>query len=394
MKVLLLSNGTGGGHNSAALALKEEFQKQGREAVMIDPFSLKGKHLGKLTSTIINQTYIKSVQRIPKVFGFFYHCGELLGKYIKDGPIRTPVYYSNYTMAERLYKYIRKEQFDAILCTHPYPSEMLAAIHARDHHIPPTFWISTDYHCIPLTRESQADNYIIASPDLLEEYVSYGIPEYKLYPIGIPVKKEFRTEMTKAEAREALGLEQDKRYIMISGGSVGSGKLLESVALMAGRFLIDSNVSIIAICGSNGFLYKQMKKLFSGKVILMEHTDRMAEYMIAADVVITKPGGLSSTEAAALGKPIIFISPIPGGLEILNIGFFQEHGMALYAKSINLELLECLKQLQDQDLTADMIANQKKYINRDAATDIVTLVEEKVNCGAHFRADRSRRLHG
>lgn len=390
MKVLILANGTGGGHNAAAFALKEEFRKYGHQAIMMDPFELKGKTSGKLTSSFVNNTYTKAVQKIPHVFGFFYNLGEIFNKHVTDGPLMTPVYYWNYNMAERLYRFITKNKFDAVIAAHPYPGEMLHAIRERDHFLPPTFWVSTDYHCIPMTRETNLDNYIIASPDLMEEYIARGIPESHLYPIGIPVKKEFRTGLTKEQARVALGLDQDKKYIMISGGAVGSGKILEGVTLLAGRYILNSNVRIIAICGENGFVYKQIKRLFSGKVILMEHTDRMAEYMTASDIVITKPGGLSTTEAASLGKPIIFMSPIPGGLESSNVKFFQEHGMALYAKSMQKDLLSCVDKLQDEDFADQLIENQKKYINPDAATDIVRLVEKKVEVGSFLRKDLSR----
>ena len=390
MKVLIVSNCTGGGHNAAAFALKEEFRKLGHEAVMMDPFELKGRTSGKITSTIVNKTYTKAVQKVPHIFGFFYNLGEIFNKHATDGPVMTPVYYWNYNMAERLYRFITKSGFDAVITCHPYPGEMLHAIRQRGHFLPPTFWVSTDYHCIPLTREGNQDNYVIASPDLIDEYVSLGVPEHHLYPIGIPVKKEFRTKLTQEQARTALGLEQDKKYIMISGGAVGSGKILEGVTLLAGRYLIDSNVRIIAICGDNGFLYREIKRLFPGKVILMEHTDRMAEYMIASDIIITKPGGLSSTEASSLGKPLIFISPIPGGLEASNVKFFQEHGMALYAKSINRDLLKCVDQLKDPTVAEQIIENQRKYINKNAATDIVRLVEKKVECGSYLRKDMTR----
>lgn len=382
MKILILSHGTGGGHNAAAGALKEEFRSRGHQVTMMEPFELKGKVRGDMTSTFVNQLYIKSVQRIPHVFGFFYSLGEIYNKTVTDGPIMTPVYYWNKNMAKPLYNHIQKEKYDAIVTTHPYPGEMLAAIRNSGHHaLPPTFWVSTDYHCIPMTRETNMDNYIIASPDLVPEYVERGIPKEKLYPLGIPVRKEFRTGLTKEQARTALGLEQDKKYFLISGGAVGSGKILEGVTLLAGRYLIDDSVRIIAICGANNFLYRQMKKLFSGKVIMMEHTDRMAEYMIASDVIITKPGGLSSTEAASLCKPLIFISPIPGGLEGSNVKFFQSHEMALYAKSINKHLIKSVEQYQDEAFAEKVSRNQDIYINRDAATDISRLIEQKVEVG-------------
>lgn len=377
MKILILSNGTGGGHNTAAAALKTAFEARGHKVDLMDPFSLKGKVSGKLTSSLINNTYIKSVQKVPKLFALTIGLGELYRELFRNTSVHSPVYYVNFDMHKKLDRLFKKKHYDAVVMTHLYPGEMLAGMRAKGYSTPMTFWISTDYNCIPFTEEADSDYYVTASPELTREYTDWGIPREKICPLGIPVKPDCNEEKTKEQAKKDLGLDPDKKYILIAGGSVGSGKLMEAVTLLAGKFLLNDDVRIVAICGDNKMLYKQMKKLYAGKVIMHRRTTHMADYMRAADIVISKPGGLSSTEAAVIGTPLIFISPIPGGPERPNIRFFCDHGMALYAQKLTRELIPAINELKSADALEEMIRRQHQHVNSHAAEDIVKLVEEK-----------------
>ena len=378
MNILILANGTGGGHNAAAQALKLEFEKRGHTVDFMDPYSLKGKLSGQLTSEIINQTYIKSVQLVPKLFGLTYNMGAVWRKVFFNTSVHSPVYYSNRYMHKPLNKLFKKNHYDAVVMTHLYPGEMLASMRDDGYETPPTFWISTDYNCIAFTEEANSDYYVIASEELKEEYLDWGIPYEKIYPLGIPVNPAFNEKKSRAQCKLELGLDPDKHYFLISGGSVGAGNLLETVALLMGRFILDDDKAIIAICGNNEKVYKRLKKLYPEKLIMHRHTDKMADYIRASDVFITKPGGLSSTEAAVLGTPLIFTQPIPGGPESENIKYFEKHGMAIYVKSIARDLLPAIKKLQDSDVVGPMVRRQHAVINAKAAEDIVKLVEEKV----------------
>ena len=377
MKVLIMANGTGGGHLAAAYALEEAFEQHGHEATVMDPFSLLGDVRGRLKSGVVNNLYIRSVQFVPHLFGFVYRLGAMYWRLFRNVPqVKSPVYYSNRSVWKPLEALFEKEQYDAVLTTHLYPGEIMAAMRAHGMYVPPTYWVSTDYDCIPYTEEADCDHYIIAHPDLVPEYTDWGIPAERIHPLGIPVRRRFSEEMTREEAKRELGLDPDKHYFLISGGSVGSGKLVEAVTLLSARYLKRDDVEFIAICGKNEQIYRRMKKLFSWKVRMLRHTDKMAEYMKACDAVITKPGGLSTTEAAIIGTALIFISPIPGGPETANIRFFEKYRMGLYAESITMELTGTVEELlSDPARVEQMVDRQKKTINRTAAEDIVELVE-------------------
>ncbi len=380
MKILILANGTGGGHLAAAYALQEAFEKRDHQVTVLDPFTLLGETRGRLKSGFINNLYIRSVQFVPHLFGLTYTLGEYYREIFRNVPsIKSPVYYSNRSVWKPLEELFQKEQYDAVLTTHLYPGEIMAGMRDHGMYVPPTYWVSTDYDCIPYTEEAVCDHYITAHSELTSDYEFWKIPKEKIHPIGIPVKDQFSSDMSREEAKRELGLDPEKHYFLISGGSVGSGKLVEAVTLLSTHYRDRDDVEFIAICGNNEFIYRQMKKLFSHKVRMLRHTDRMAEYMKACDAVITKPGGLSSTEAAVTGTALIFISPIPGGPEKANIRFFQKHGMALYADTIALELTGLVQDLLlEPGRVERMTLAQKNTINENAADDIVGLVEETV----------------
>ena len=343
----------------------------------MDPFSLLGDVRGRLKSGVVNNLYIRSVQFVPHLFGFVYRLGAMYWRLFRNVPqVKSPVYYSNRSVWKPLEALFEKEQYDAVLTTHLYPGEIMAGMRAHGYKVPPTYWISTDYDCIPFTEEAACDHYVIAHPELVPDYLHWHIPEERIYPLGIPVRAKFAEPATREQAKRELGLNLDKHYFLISGGSVGSGKLVEAVTLLATHYRDREDVEFIAICGKNEWIYRQMKKLFPHKVHMLRHTDRMAEYMRACDAVITKPGGLSSTEAAVTGTALIFISPIPGGPETANVRFFERHGMAIYAETVALELTDLVQELLSQPAEVEQMArHQQETVNAHAAADIVSFVE-------------------
>lgn len=389
MNILLLSCGTGGGHNAAAAAVKEALEQRGHTVEWMEPYSLLGDWRGRWVTQAVNKSYIRSVQRTPHLFGVTYQLGALYEKYLyKPFGVPSPVYGANLLMRKPFARLFAETHFDAVVVTHVYPGEILAGMRNSGMDIPPVFWVSTDYDRTAYTEETHCDYYVIAHEDLTRDYTDWGIPEEKLFPLGIPVLKSFRQNLTKQQARQQLDIPEDHSFILVSGGSVGSGKLLETVTLLAGRYRVNDRVSIIAVCGHNLWLYRRLRKVFGDNVLMLGHTDRMAEYMAAADLIIAKPGGLSTTEAAVIGRPLIFISPIPGGPEKANIRFFTHRNMARYAKNIGLDLLPLIDTFKDPAYCHYLASRQKAVIHADAADQIARLVEERAGDSSRTRTSR------
>ena len=168
MKALILSCGTGGGHNAAGRAIKEELERRGDSVLMLNPYDLAGKHTAKR----IDETYIKTVQAAPRVFGAVYSAGNAY----RNLPFRSPVYFANAAMTKKLQKLFEKERPDVVFMPHIFPAEIITNMKNRGMAVPKTVFIATDYTCIPFTEETDCDAFVIPSNKLTAEFLRRGIP--------------------------------------------------------------------------------------------------------------------------------------------------------------------------------------------------------------------------
>lgn len=368
MDALILSCSTGGGHNTAGHAIEDELKKRGWQVTFLNPYTLVGQGL----TDCIDRAYVKLAQRAPHLFGVVYQLGNLYRKL----PWKSPVYHLNRKMAPVLAAYLKEHPVDVIFMPHLFPAEIITQMKKQGYALPKTVFIATDYTCIPFTEETDCDAYVIADRKLLAEYTACGIPKEKLYPLGIPVRKEFPCELSAAEAKKRLGLRADTQYVLLSGGSIGAGKVEISARMLWAHYrLAHRQVELIVVCGNNQRLYRRLSKSRPARkgMTVLSYTDQMALYMRACDVVIGKPGGLSSTEAAVTGTALLFLPPIPG-CESRNISFFTRKGMgiACFGHS-SRELCRMCDQALKKEIQKTMLINQKKHSRKTAAVDICDL---------------------
>lgn len=355
-----MSCGTGGGHNAAARAIQEELERQGHRATLMNPYALRSQR----TVERVDDVYISVAQRSPRTFGFVYKLGELYRRL----PWRSPVYFFQRKTAKALEEFLRRERFDVVLCTHVYPAEMLTVLKNRGVTLPRVIFVATDYACTPFTEETDCDAYVIPHPALAEEFRSFGIPAQKLHPLGIPVGGAFSQSVTRQEARAALGLAEEETYLLISGGSMGAGVLKKAVKQLYAQWA--GKARLIVICGTNDRLYKTLDKRYGQGVTLLRSTDQMALYLRACDLYLTKPGGLSSTEAAVAGVPLVHLPPIPG-CETRNARFFAQRGLSIPQKELDRAAL----------LASEAVRRQREDIPPGAAGRVCALAQDLVAQG-------------
>lgn len=368
MEALILSCGTGGGHRTAAQAVAEELTRRGHTVTALDPYDLVSNDL----AAKIGNMYIRLVQKAPSLFGAVYRLGDAY----QNLPFHSPVYWMNGKMGKYMQKYLTEHSFDIIISTHIFPGEIFAHMKKDGYSVPRVILIATDYTSIPFTEETNSDFYIIPSGELQAEFRKKGTPAEKLLPYGIPVRKSFSAAMTQARARRLLQLAPDRRYLLLSGGSIGAGHIRTAMRILEHYLQEKKDTELIVICGSNHKLYKKLSRRYgkNPRIHLLQSTSKMAVYMKACNVFLTKPGGLSSTEAAVAGIPMIHIPPIPG-CETRNVDFFARHGMALPIRSLKFQLLPMLRLMEDENQVQEMKENQAKYINQRASEDICDFVE-------------------
>ena len=357
MKVLILSCSTGGGHNSCARYIEQEFRKNKIEANFINYLSLVGEKQAKRAEKL----YLKSVSGNGKIFKIVYKIGELYNK----TRIKSPVYFFNSLNKKRLLKYIKNNNYDLVVCTHLFPALSMTKIKKKNDI--PLINVATDYECIPFWNETKPDDFIIPSDLLIESFTKKRIKKEVLKPLGIPVSSSFK------KVSKSLVLPDDKEIVLITSGSMGFGKLNDIVKLILKRI---KNIYLLVVCGNNVNLYNSLKKIKNKNLIVIGFTDKMNELMKRSKVIITKPGGLTTTEVATLHKPLIHMMPIPG-VENYNAKFYSENKMSLCANNEEEIINDIKKILNDKNLEKEIVDNQKKIINENSASDFVKYIVEK-----------------
>ena len=367
MKILILSCNTGEGHNSAGKALAEYARLQGDEAEFMDIMMLGGKRV----SHFVGGGYVSVVKHAPALFSLLYKIGGL----VSSSRHKSPVYYANALLAGRLKRCLDGNDFDVIVTPHLFPAETLTYMKRKKMLRQKVVAVETDYTCIPFWEETECDYYILPHPSLIGEFAGKGIPEEKLKPFGIPVRPAFSKPGKKAEARKICRIPEDASVYLIMSGSMGFGKVNLFVARLLRR--LGPNEYIIVICGSNQKLRKVLHTAFGRhpQVRILGYTEHISAYMDACDVIFTKPGGLTSTEAAVKGIPIVHTRPIPG-CETKNLEFFTERGLSVTAPKMGGQIDAGQALLHDRARREEMCAKQRQVIPRNAAAEIWRLLRE------------------
>lgn len=371
MEALILSCSTGGGHNAAGFAIKERLIQQGHHATMMDPYELVSSRLAKF----IGNVYIKIAQKTPRLFGFIY----LLGEEYRKLPFSSPVYFANRKLARLLDQYLKAHPADVIIMPHLFPAEIITYMKYKGMKVPKTVFIATDYTCIPFTEETNCDYYVIPSKELRQEFVKRGIPAEKLQPFGIPARCAFSAPVSRADARKELGLSPDKFYLLVSGGSIGAGNLKKVIHILCSYLQKQGKMECIVICGNNARLYQKLRgtALKYPQLRVIASTSQMDLYLKACNIYLTKPGGLSSTEAAIAEIPCIHITPIPG-CETQNRSYFAKRHMSIPLNDAKIELIPIIRQIMENkdNICGKIKLAQQKHINHSACQDICRWLEE------------------
>lgn len=328
MRVLLLSANTGEGHNATARAIMEVYESRQIPCQMEDTLSFLSPGFSKF----ICDWHIRLYRYGPKLFDFGYRFAEVTA----DPDEFNPIYELLSLGAKKLRDWIAEQGFDAVICSHAFAGLMVTEIRRVWGLDIPCYFVATDYTCHPTVEQCQLDGYFIPTADQIGEFEAADIPVDRVHPYGIPVRQVFYRKEAKQEMREKLGLEQDCVYALLMGGSMGCGPI-EKIAknLVAS---VPENARIIVFCGNNPELLASMEKLQSPQLIAKGFTTNVDEYMDAADLIITKPGGLSSTEAANKALPMVFFNTI-GACESRNFNYFLSKGYAL-GSTLELEVVD------------------------------------------------------
>lgn len=371
MKALVLSISTGQGHHATGQAVALCFESLGVSCATLDAY----EYVEPMLKGLVSKGYLISTKYIPKISSKAY---DLVVKKSKPMSNYSVGKLTNTFMAEELMGYLEEYRPDVVICTHVLSAAMMSVLKERGEWNGIVAGIVTDFTLHPLWEECGYIDYYITPSELLEYQMrNKGLDIRKMLPFGIPIRQEFSQTIEQTEARQKLDLDESKPTILLMSGSMGYGKIDRSLQKIDE---LPMDFQIMVVCGNNKRMYRKIQKMQSAlkkDVRVYGYVDNVYMMMDAADCIITKPGGITSSEALAKGLPMIMVNPIPGH-EQRNAEFMLNNGLALYAtKSFPVD--EAVFSLfRHPERVEDLRHTVALYGKKDAANSLCQFLIEKV----------------
>ena len=357
-KVIIFYASYGGGHLNAAKSIQNCILKKYPQidVELIDCMKYVNITIEKITTA----AYREMAKKAPWAWGRIYSDSQ-------KGPLAHISSRSNKIMAIKLLKLLKEKTPDLIISTHPFGSQMCSYLKRKGKINSKIATIMTDFapHDQWLVGSDYTDYFFVAHEKMKNYLISKGINTNKIFVTGIPISERFSENFNREEIFKELNLPENQKTILFFGGGeygLGKTKTIEILTCLAKNF---NNISIIAISGKNtkmkeSFLeiVKNFKRENNIKVI--EFTNKVPELMSIADLVVTKPGGLTTSESLASNLPMIIINPIPGQEEE-NAEFLESKGIAIWIK----------KHDNPEIIFNDLFNNPEKLIQMKEKTKIL-----------------------
>ena len=365
-KVLLLSASVGAGHVRAAQAVEKAFKGVGgqREVRHVDTLEFTSKVFRHLYS----KAYIELVNKLPEVPGWFY---DKFDTPWKNERRRLALDKLN---TRPFVKLLREYQPDLIICTHFLPAEIVSWLKAKERIASRQAIIVTDFDVHAMWLCHHYEQYFVAIDESRAYLEALGIPRDKITVSGIPIDPVFALTKDKQQMRLKHGLAPDRATILLSAGGFGVGSV---DALVNSLLPLQHSAQIVAICGHNEELKERLAKLAArikpdATVIVKPfgYTQEMDELMAASDVVLGKPGGLTTSEALAKGLVFVIVNPIPGQEE-RNSDHLLEAAVAIRCNNLATLAYKLDRLFADPERFAAMQAKAYGMAQPHAARDIV-----------------------
>jgi processive 1,2-diacylglycerol beta-glucosyltransferase len=370
-KVLVLSASAGAGHIRAAEAVERVINEMcvARAVRHVDTLD----YTNKLFRRLYSKAYIDLVNNAPEVLGWLY---DQLDKPWKNERRRLALDKLN---TRPFVKLLKEYQPEIVVCTHFLPAEIISWLRAKERLSCRQVIVVTDLDVHAMWLCHHYEHYFVALDETREHMMKLGIPHAKLTVTGIPIDPVFAEAKDKHEMRRKHGLLPDRTTILVSAGGFGVGSLEH---LMASLLELKHPAQVISICGRNQEMKRQLDELAARlptdntvAVKALGYTTAMDELMAAADIVLGKPGGLTTSEALARGLVFVIVNPIPGQEE-RNSDHLLEEGVAIRCNNLPVLAYKVDKLLDDPARFAAMQANARRLARPRAAYDIVARMLE------------------
>ena len=385
MKILIFYASYGGGHLNAAKSINDYIISNypNNDVELIDCMKYVNKTIEKLTTA----AYREMAKKAPWAWGKIYSDSQ-------KGPLAHLSSRSNKIMAIKLLRLLREKQPDVIISTHPFGSQMCSYLKRKNKITAKIATIMTDFspHDQWLVGHKFTDYFFVANDKMKNYLISKGITENKISVTGIPISNRFLKTYNKKEILDTYNLSEDKFTVLFfGGGEFGLGKT--KTAEIFESFVQESlkeKIQIIAIAGKNPKMKASFKEIVSkysvnttttnttdttdttditNNVKILEFTNQVPELMSISDLVVTKPGGLTTSESLASHLPMLIINPIPGQEEE-NAEFLEDKGIAIWLRK-NDDSKLIIENLLADNQKLNLMKENTKLLARPHSTETI-----------------------
>ena len=364
-KVLILTAKYGNGHVQVAKTLENQCNKLGFPKVIVcNLYSESFPVFSEITQFL----YLKSFSFGKQFYRLFYYGVDkiynkrMMNLYFKMGH-------------KRLHEIVTSEQPDMIINT--FPMIVVPEYRKKTGTVIPTFNVLTDFCLHRIWVHEDIDKYYVATNHVKEKLVQVGIHPSTVKVTGIPIRSQFEEEIMSSEIYTKYNLDPNKKTLLIMAGAHG---VLKNVKELCQSFISKSeDTQIVVICGNNTVLKESLEPLatsFPEQFKVLGYVERIDELYRIASCMITKPGGITLTEATAIGVPVILYKPVPGQ-EKENAHFFEDNHAALIVNQVADITDEVHKLLDDEKRLEQMKKNIRGlHVPRSAELIIEDMIKE------------------
>lgn len=369
MKVLILSVTAGFGHHATARAVSDMLLSRGVEPLTLDIY----QYINRAVQHTIDKGYLFSSKHTPELYRLCYALAENHGQSYFSMQKLNIINIINALGSTKFERVLSDFAPDVIICTHVFAAQLMNEMKKRKMVTAPTIGIVTDYTLHPYWEDVPQIEYIVTASDLLtHRAVSRGIAAHRLLPLGIPIHPKFNTEISREDACAQLGIDPTRPTILMMGGSMGYSNNKRLIAQLQS---VGLPFQLLAVCGNNKKQLRQltaMQDSADGLCTLHPYgfVQNVEVMMSASDCIVTKPGGLTVSEALAKNLPMILVDPIPGHEE-RNVEFLINNGLAsLVTKTFTID--EAVYQFFTNPARLKMIRETMRAISHPNATEQLT----------------------
>lgn len=336
-RIILMYISEVSGHHSATLAIEKALKilHPGVETLNINTFN----YTNPVSEKIVNRLYLAIIKRTPQIWDYLYDNPAVVKK-VEN--IKKAVHKFNSPKLKNLFDKFKPE---AVVCAQAFPCGMVADFKKTYNSSIPLLAVLTDYVPHSYWIYDAVNYYITPSEEVSARLIKKGVPPDKIRCLGIPFDPKFNEVVSRNEVIRKLYLKQNLPVILIMGGGQGLGPIKTIVRSLE---RVKKDFQEIIVSGTNKKLYKSLKtkiKKYKKSILLLGYVDNINELMAVSDIIITKPGGVTTSEALAKKMPIIIVKPIPGQ-EVSNTVYLTEKGAAIKVdkpKDVNFAIESLLR---------------------------------------------------